>query len=114
MLERSFSHSAPEQSKTAALMVLDMIEGAFNRVAYNIPREKENPTDLMRLISSLSIEYAQDIEHLACAFDAGKWTKQEIARCHKENRALLRSCLKIEAYLDRVAKTLVNDQDEAE
>jgi hypothetical protein len=114
MLERSFSPSAPEQSRTAGLMVLDMIEAAFGRVAYNIPRSTENPTDLMRLISSLSIEYAQDIEHLACAFDDGKWTKHEISRCRKENRDLLRSCLKIEAYLDRVASTPETSQVETE
>jgi hypothetical protein len=113
MLEAAFSASAPEISKMAGLQVLDMIEAAFGRVAYNIPRQTKNPTDLMRLISTLSIEYAQDIENLAVAMDDGKWTKEEIARCRKENRDLLRSCLKIEAFLDRAADAPAAGEGEA-
>jgi len=99
ILERSFSTSAPEQSRMAGLKVLDLIEAGFGRVAYTIPEQTNGPTDLMHLIAILSTEYAQSIEHLATAIEDGKITGQEVCRCRKENRDLLTACLQIEAYL---------------
>jgi len=105
MLERAFSNEAPEQSRTAALMVLDMIEAGFNRVAYNIPEMDGSVVEIMRLISDLSIQYAEDINNLANAMQDGQWTSNEIERCRKENRDLLTSCLQIEAYLDLLERS---------
>ena len=109
MLERSLSCEAPEQSSTAALKVLDMIEAGFNRVAYNIPETGGHMVEIMRLISDLSIQYAEDINNLANAMQDGQWTSDEIAQCRKENRDLLTSCLQIEAYLDHLEPREVSE-----
>lgn len=109
MLERSLSHEAPEQSFTAAVKVLDMIEAGFNRVAYNIPKADGYAVEIMRLISDLSVQYAEDIGHLATAMEDGQWTQKEIKTCRKENRDLLTSCLKIEAYLEHLEQWEVSE-----
>lgn len=98
----------PDQARTAAINLLDLVDNGFNRVAYNIPEIDGYMVEIMRLISDLSVQYAEDISHLATAMEDGQWTAKEIRDCRKENRDLLTSCLQIEAYLDHLEQREAN------
>ena len=91
---------------TGDLSALDAIEEMVNRVAFNIPRPEAGDTiqNIMSLISSLAREFAQDMEALGRALGDGVINKAEARRCLRENKDLIKECLKIEAHLEALIK----------
>ena len=106
MISLSLEPGAPEQSRIAALKVLDKMESGFGRVAYTIPNVSDGMVDVLKLISSMSTEYAVNIKRLAWAMEDGSWTPDESEKCRGQNRELLKACLRIEAYLGQLEEAL--------
>ena len=91
---------------TGDLSAFDAVEEMFERVAFFIPKPEPGDTikNVMSLISSLAREFAQDMEALARALDDGVINPAEARRCLKENKDLIKECLKIEAHLEALIK----------
>ena len=102
ILEHSQSPSATVQSKSAGLMVLDLIEEGFNRVAFAIPDPpKEKIPQTMRMIAKLSKEFSEATGALADSIEDNHFTRQEAEVCLKENRDLIKACLRIDHFLQQ-------------
>ena len=94
--------------KTGDLKALDRIEEMFNRTAFKIPDAiPTDPKPLMKLVANLSKEFSETIQSLAFSMDqksAGgiSVVKSEVDRCKKEVRDLVKVCIELQAYLERI------------
>lgn len=106
IIEHAHAPYAPAHSRDAAVMALDMVEEALGRVAFRIPdppSDRQAP-EIMRIISDLGKEFSEAIQAMAKAIEDGRVSRQEAKKCLKENRDLLKACLQIDHYLQRLER----------
>ncbi len=90
-------------SRLAGLRMLDKIEESVNRVAYQIPdASNEDVVPVMEMMANMSREFGESIRELATAIKDGKLSSTEAKRCAKENRELIKACVTLQGYLDRL------------
>ena len=89
--------------KTGDLKPLDLIEDLFGRVAFKIPRPNGCLSiPIMQIISRLTREFSESLDHLGASLEDGKLEKSEIYKCLKENEDLIKVCVELEAFLKKV------------
>ena len=89
--------------KTSNLRALDRIEGMFNRTAFVIPHPEYNNTiPIMNLVANLSEDFSDTIGAMAAALRDSVITKQEAKQCIKENKELIKACIELQAYLQKI------------
>ena len=94
--------------KTGDLRPLDFIEEMFNRTAFEIPDAvPADPKPLMKMVANLSKEFSETIQSLAYAMDQKSEggeaiVKSEARQCQKEVRDLIKVCIELQAYLERL------------
>ena len=89
--------------KTENLRALDRIEGMFNRTAFVIPHPEYNNTiPVMNLVANLSEEFSDTIGAMATALRESVITKQEATKCLRENKELIKACIELQAYLQKI------------
>ena len=109
IIENSVASYAPDQSRTAALHAMDLIEAGLNRIAFEVPLTTHQPIpQTMRLMAALSKEYGETIATLADAIDDHKFTKEEIQQCIKETRDLLKVALQLDHHLHAISAGTAN------
>ncbi|MCF8025832.1 MAG: hypothetical protein K9K82_10145 [Desulfobacteraceae bacterium] len=107
IIENSQTSIAPIQSKTAGIMVLDLIEEGFDRVAFQIPDPPRNgkAPQTMRIIAKLSKDFSETTSSLADAVEDEVFTQDEVEQCLKKNRQLIKACLQIDHFLQQQEET---------
>jgi len=89
--------------KTGNLRALDRIEDMFKRTAFVIPNPQYNNTiPVMNLVANLSEEFSDTIGAMAGALRDSVITKQDAKQCLKENKELIKACIELQAYLQKI------------
>ena len=89
--------------KTGNLRALDRIEDMFKRTAFVIPNPQYNNTiPVMNLVANLSEEFSDTIGAMAIALRDSVITKQDAKQCLKENKELIKACIELQAYLQKI------------
>ena len=89
--------------KTGNLRALDRIEEMFSRTAFMIPNpEYNNAVTIMKLVANLSKEFSKTIHLMANALENSAISKTEARQCLKENKELIKACIQLQAYLQKI------------
>ena len=91
--------------KTKKLEPLDMVEAIFGRVAFPLPEpDPWKPCQVMELMAMMSKEFSESVKAQAEGLADGKFDKDDVPKCMKENDDMIKACLRWKAYLMDLAR----------
>lgn len=94
---------------TGDLTAIDKIEEGFNRIAFSLPDpDPKNIVKLMELVARLSKEFGETVLEMTNAMHDGAVTAKEAEKSLVELMDLIRACVDLKAYLERLIELKKN------
>jgi len=88
---------------TKDLRPLDQIERILGRVAFRLPEHYTGSLpELSQMVGTLTKEFGEQMQCMGKAMEDGKVDRAEARKCKIELDDVLKACIKLKAYLERI------------